>query len=137
MLALVGLALCAANVAITLQRTAIPRELRGSVTSLHALHEKHPGIDDVLLVALDNQAAVQIERELYDQLSIGARIGKAAWSTSLTIDGTPGTILWSVDFRGMSLLMPLVVAGLLVLAFASARFGVSRDGADGDETEGG
>ncbi len=117
----VGLVLVTANLAVTLLRTGIPRSLDGEVTTKRILYEKHPGNDDVLRLEIDAGRPFQVERGLFSRVTVGAKVGKSAWSRSITVDDAQKTIPWSVDFVGMLRIAPLLGAGLVILGYRAMR----------------
>lgn len=108
-----GLGLAGANVWFTAARSTIPLRLEGTVTNTEVRREKHPGRDDVFLIKLQSQPAIQVDEPVYRAMAIGQRVAKPRWSRQLRIDDRTLPLAWSRDCGGMIASMPMV---LLVLA---------------------
>jgi hypothetical protein len=116
----VGGSLAVANVMVTGLRTTIPRSLDAVVAERVVLHEKHPGLDDACLLALDDGRTLQVDPVIYDTVAPRDRLQKAAWEHTLQIDDRTLPLDWSADARGMVCLMPLVVVVMLAQAWWAA-----------------
>lgn len=96
-----------------LLRTAIPRELTGTVTAVERRTEDQPGVDDVWFVTLDGTREVRVERPVGERLETGDVIAKSAWSRELRVDDEPVRLSLSPEARSSLWFVPLVC----VLAF--------------------
>lgn len=96
-----GLGFAAGNLWYSAIRSTIPLELRGEVTKKQRGIEKSPGVDDVYLVTLDNKRVFQVDRMVYESVSVSQTIDKSAWSNKATIDGRTIKLVWSSDFYGL------------------------------------
>ncbi len=103
---IVGLAL--GNLYTTLHRSGIPLGLDGVITRIEIRHEKHPGVDDVPLIWLGNRA-VHLDPEAARELRPGEKIFKRPMESSLQTPRGPVRLHPSRDFKGMAVLMPLIV----------------------------
>lgn len=120
-LALVLLALCVGNVAVTFMRSGIPYDLEGMVRGVERRLEKKPGRDDVYIVTVGKRA-LHLDRDLGARLIPGDLLSKPAWERVLRIGDVTLELAPSRDFRGMVGAMPLVlVLGVLVLVFGRKR----------------
>ena len=119
-LIVLGVVFSCANVWYSASRSTIPLELQGKVTDKRRLLEKHPGIDDVCIVALDGERGFQIDADLYAVLEVGSSINKQAWAKIIEIDGNRVELDWSHDFRGMLTAMPLTMLVCVVLGVMAA-----------------
>jgi hypothetical protein len=124
--------LAGGNIATTLMRTTVPRAFSGRVTGKTALPEKHPGVDDVCLVAIDAGPPIQVEHPAFDRVDVGDTVAKDAWSRTMLVEGEAWRIPWSRDFIGMLILMPALLVLALVLA---ALQGPVRSGRAGSRTD--
>lgn len=100
-------------------RSALPLALDGTVTAVEVRHEKHPGVDDVWMVTLDDAGPRHLDRDVARLLARGAVVEKAAWSSNLTVDGTGHDVGPSRDawvFLGLSPALLLAVTGLGAVA---------------------
>jgi hypothetical protein len=103
------------NLWFTAARSAIPLELRGTVTQKQRLIEKSPGVDDVYIVTIDSGRQIQLDGHVFDAIAEGQSINKLAMTRTLEIEGADFALSWSRDFRGMRWAMPLAVTILVVL----------------------
>jgi hypothetical protein len=100
-------------------RSSLPLALDGTVTSVEVRHEKHPGVDDVWMVALDDRAPRHLDRAVARLLEPGDEVRKDRWSGTLRVAGTAHDVGPSRDarvFLGLSPVLVLAVAGLGVVA---------------------
>lgn len=111
---LLGGMLAAANVWFAAARSTIPLRLNGEVIGMQQRAEKHSGKDDVYLLDLSQHGVVQVDKAVFKELSIGARIRKERWSRQLEHDGKTSTLGWSADLRGMLWTMPASLIVILV-----------------------
>lgn len=116
-LALVVL-LALANVAVTIRRSTIPLSLRGGVSDIQRRFEKHPGMDTVYLITVDEET-IQVDEELALRLDEGDVIEKRAWSTQMDVNRGRTTLDTSTDFDRMLVAMPILVLVTLWLLFGS------------------
>lgn len=95
-----------------LLRTAIPRELSGTVTAVERRTEDQPGVDDVWFVTLDSGTdgarEVRVERPIGERLETGDVIAKSAWRRELRVDDEPMRLSLSPEARSSLWFVPLV-----------------------------
>lgn len=104
------------------ERSTIPAELDGTVTTLELRHEKHPGVDDVWMVSIDDGDLRHVDTEVAVLLSEGARVQKDAWDSTLVVDGSPHQLELTQDARAMLVLAPVLVIVIAALTlFTSLR----------------
>lgn len=93
-------------------RTAIPRELDGTVAAVERRTEDQPGVDDVWFVTLDRGTAgsreVRVERPIGERLETGDVIAKSAWSRNLQVDDEQVRLSLSPEARTSLWFVPLV-----------------------------
>jgi hypothetical protein len=105
-----GLFFILANIWVTANRSLAMRSMEGVVTGMDRRLEKHPGEDDVFLLAWDGGPMVQVDSTLFERLHLGAIVGKEAWSMSIRVDGRQQELSLSRDFWGMlALALPAVI----------------------------
>ncbi|WP_109507183.1 hypothetical protein [Nocardioides speluncae] len=99
-------------------RTAIPRELAGTVTAVDRRTEDQPGVDDVWFVTLDGNREVRVERPIGERLESGDEIVKTAWSRNLHVNDEEVRLSLSPEARASLWFVPLIwlLAGGLTLA---------------------
>ncbi|GAB2858087.1 hypothetical protein GCM10027026_04800 [Myroides odoratimimus subsp. xuanwuensis] len=105
-------------------RSTIPTELHGTVTAVEMRHEKHPGVDDVWLISVDDGGLRHVDSDVADLLEVGASVEKDAWDTTLTVNGDPHPLSLSEHARAMLAFAPvivLVIAALTLLTHLRAR----------------
>lgn len=119
-LAAVALLLAAGNAYETLRRSMLPLALDGRVESEEVRREKHPGIDDVHLLAIDGET-VHVDEPVAGLVTEGDELRKEAWSSTLIIDGTGHDLKLSSDATGMFVVMPLVLVVLPALVLTRGR----------------
>lgn len=105
--------LAVANLWVTFARSLIPNEIHGMAVGLEVRREKHPGVDDVFILHLDEGDFV-VDREVAASFEGGELIDKEAWSSDITVAGDVQHLETSSDFRRMLIAMPLVLALALV-----------------------
>lgn len=111
-----GLFFIVANIWVTANRSLAMRSMEGAVTGMDRRLEKHPGEDDVYLIAWDGGPMVQVDSALFERMQLGSIVEKEAWSMSIRIDGRTEEISLSRDFWGMlALALPAIIV-LLVYA---------------------
>lgn len=117
-------------------RSTIPAELDGTVTTIELRHEKHPGVDDVWMVSVDEGGLRHVDVEVAARLAEGDRLRKNAWDTTLIVEGEPHQLSISDDARAMLALAPLlaVLIGALTL-FSFRRAGEFQRGAMATEDD--
>jgi hypothetical protein len=109
-LALSGVAFAALAAWALVARSTIPVELDGRVTAVQVREEKHPGVDDVWMVAVGDAGFRHIDRDVAALLHEGDPVQKKAWDTTLFIDGHAHELSLSDDARAMLALAPLLAA---------------------------
>jgi len=97
------------------ERSAIPTELNGTVTTLELRHEKHPGVDDVWMVSIDDGDHRHVDTDVAVHLSEGARVQKDAWDSTLVIDGSAHQVELSKDAHAMLVLAPVLAVVISAL----------------------
>lgn len=133
--ALVMTALCFGLVGLwtLVARSAIPLRVDGTVTSIDARQEKHPGVDDEWFVGVDGEER-HLDTALARSLSVGDTVHKGRWSDSLLVNGEPRSLRLSNDAKAMMILAPAVVLACAALAFPGRR-GRRRAPSGGAEDE--
>ena len=125
---LVAVVLFAALAAWSLAvRSTIPMALDGTVTSIETRHEKHPGVDDVWLVAFDGDQR-HLDAEIAEGLSVGDHVAKERWDTRVEVNGEARSLHLSNDSRAMLFLAPILALTAAVLAVPQRRSGAGTTG---------
>ena len=106
-------------------RSAIPLNLHGTVTQVEVREEKHPGVDDVWMVYIDDDPR-HLDAELAADLEVGDRISKDRWETDLVVNDAARELTLSDDARAMFGVAPLSVLLATLLALRGRWF-TSRD----------
>jgi hypothetical protein len=117
----IGVAFALLAVGATISRSLIPHRIDATVADIEVRREKHPGIDDVWLVHLDDGRRIHADAEIARQLSDGAQLTKAPGQTQMTVDGTTLPLAPSHDALGMLWVMPLTLITAIAAAAASLR----------------
>lgn len=118
-LALTGL-LFAALAAWTMgARSTIPTALHGTVTGVEVREEKHPGVDDVWMVYVDDARPTHVDAAVASPLGVGDRVTKDRWDSTLHVDGEPQDLELSDDAQAMMVLAPALGLVMTVLALAA------------------
>lgn len=120
-LLVLAVAFALVSVAAMVSRSAIPHALDGTVAHIEVRREKHPGVDDVWLVHLDDGSRLHVDAATAQRLDEGSRVRKPAWQATLAVDGEPVRLALSDDAIGMLWVMPLTVLSAGVAAAASLR----------------
>jgi len=127
-LLLVAVVLFAALAAWSLAvRSTIPIPLDGTVTSIETRQEKHPGVDDVWLVAIDGDQR-QLDSEIAEGLSVGDHVAKERWDTRLELNGEARSLHLSDDSRAMLFLAPILALTAAALALRQRWSGAGTTG---------
>jgi hypothetical protein len=127
-LLLVAVVLFAALAAWSLAvRSTIPIPLDGTVTSIETRHEKHPGVDDVWLVAIDGDQR-QLDSEIAEGLSVGDHVAKERWDTRLDLNGEARSLHLSDDSRAMLFFAPILALTAAALALPRRWSGAGTTG---------
>jgi hypothetical protein len=121
-----GVAFALLAVSATVSRSLIPHGIDAAVTEIEVRREKHPGIDDVWLVHLDDGRRLHADAEIARRLDDGAQLTKAPGQTQMTIDGTTLPLTLSGDAIGMLWVMPLTLITAIATASASLRMSRTR-----------
>ena len=108
-LLLLGVAFAAVAVGATVSRSLIPRSIDSTVHRVEVRQEKHPGVDDVWLVHLDDQGAVHVDAATARRLEKGMNLRKGAWDTNVRAGDQAIPLTLSSDARAMLWVMPLTV----------------------------
>lgn len=116
-LVLLALIFAGANLWLAAARSTIPLALDTTVLRKETRHEKHPPKDDVCLLHTSSQGTLHVDQEVFDAVTPGERLHKAAWSRQLLRGDQPMALEYSADFRGMLFVMPIFV---LVVVTVSA-----------------
>ena len=127
-LLLVAVVLFAALAAWSLAvRSTIPMALDGTVTSIETRHEKHPGVDDVWLVAIDGDQR-HLDTEIAVGLSVGDHLEKERWDTHRRGEQRGAVAAPEQRSRAMLFLAPILALTAAVLAAAPRRSGAGTTG---------
>ena len=113
-LAVLILAGCLGNVAVTWLRSTIPLQLNGMVDSIELRREKRGGVDDVYLVTVDDET-LQMDTVLGTTLRKGDHVRKDRWSRVLRTSRGPVPLEPSKDAKGMMATMTIIAVTLTVL----------------------
>lgn len=118
---LLGLVFCVANLWYAASRSTIPLNLDGTVTAKRVGTEKHPGLDDAYMVAVNHGALICIDKLPFDAVEIGDYVTKRAWESELRVSGDIVSLTWSRDFHGLVwwLLAAVVIMSLMILLTSS------------------
>lgn len=108
-LVLVGLGLWA-----TFLRSGIPKAMHGVVVRKEVRAEKHPGIDDVHLVTIDERVH-HVDPHVMRHLEPGEEIEKAAWAWHLDARAGRLALRASHEAIGMAIAAPLLLVLVVVL----------------------
>ncbi len=117
----IGVAFALLAVGATVSRSLIPHAIDGTVTAVEVRREKHPGVDDVWLVHLDDGRRIHADAEVARHVSSGARLTTAAGDAQLRVDGTTVDLGLSRDAIGMLWVMPLTILTAAATTAASLR----------------
>ncbi len=79
------------------------------VTNKQIGTEKHPGVDDVYLITLDDSSSIRIDGDLFEKITSGDRLSKQAWQNEIDIAGRTERLEWSRDFYGLLWCMLLAI----------------------------
>lgn len=91
--------------------------MHGKVTKKYLATEKHPGVDDVCLITLDDAPPLRIDAALFDKITSSDTLAKQAWQNEIDISGQVVMLNWSRDFHGLIWCMALavVIMGSMVI----------------------
>ena len=117
-LLLLGALLCGGNLWVTAARSLIPLQIDAVIEGMEKRREKHPGIDDVFLLRLEQAGEFEVDQAVYDSVALGEKLTKSAWSRQLTHDRQTLQLRWSRNVIGMLWTMP---GALIVLAVTGSR----------------
>ena len=120
-LVLTGLLFAAVAAWTLVERSMIPVEVDGTVTAIEVRPEKHPGVDDVWMIRVDDEGPRHVDADVAHLLHEGARVEKEAWTTDLTVDGEHHALTLSDDARAMLVLAPMSGLALVALALTTHR----------------
>lgn len=101
------------------ERSTIPTELDGTVTAIELRHEKHPGVDDVWMVAVGDDRPRHVDTDVAALLVEGDRVEKDAWDNTLSVNGESHRLALSDDARAMLIFAPLVALVIAALTLAT------------------
>jgi hypothetical protein len=116
-----GIAFALLAVGATVSRSLIPHGVDAIVSAVEVRREKHPGVDDVWLVHLDDGRRLHVDAALASRLREGSRVAKARGETQVAVDGAPVVLDFSRDALGMLWVMPLTLLSGAAAAAASLR----------------
>lgn len=116
-LLLIGLACAVGNLWYAAARSTIPLSVKGEVIGKRVGVEKHPGVDDVYLVTLDRGEPLRVDKQIFDQLSVGDGVYKVAWKTEMAIDDRILPLQLSRDFYGLLWCMLSAVVIMLSMVY--------------------
>lgn len=119
LLLVIGVLLAAGNLWFAAARSLIPLSLDNRIQKAELRWEKHPGVDDVHLIWLDDGRVLQVDLPISKVptagvLSEGVQVQKASWARTVRLDGREMQLDWSADFRGLVKCMPVFLAVLAV-----------------------
>jgi hypothetical protein len=126
-----ALAFSAGNLWFAAARSTIPLALNGLVLEKRTLPEKHPGLDDVLMLDLSANRTIQVDREVFRVVAVGDRIQKERWNRDLLINNQPAKLAWSADLLGMCTVMPSVLL-IFAVTIAIVAFRNSKEQTSGE-----
>ena len=109
-LTLLGFALCVGNVLISASRTTIPLAIEGTVTGKKLLYEKKKGVDDVYMIFLGRSARYQVDKTVFNAVSVNTRLEKNKWTKFLTVGTSVVPLSWTTEVQSM--LCVMIVAAL-------------------------
>lgn len=109
------------SIAVTISRSLIPHRLEGIVADVEVRHEKHPGVDDVWLIHLENGRSLHVDATIATQLREDALVRKSAGEATLSVDGERVPLTLSDDAAGMLRVMPLTLLCAVGATLASLR----------------
>ena len=114
--ALLALALLfsAMGLATAARRSLIPTAVHGRVTNIEVRREKHPGRDDVYLVAVEGRSRV-VDRPVAEVVATGDQVDKDRWDARLQTSRGSRPLRYSDDVRGLLATLPVVLAAVLWL----------------------
>lgn len=104
----------AGNFSSVFARSGIPYGFEGRITSIERRLEKHPGVDDVWLVAIDGKA-VHLDSLVAESLRAGDVVSKERLSARLRTPREQVRLQPSRDFWGMVFLTVFLGAAFLLL----------------------
>jgi hypothetical protein len=113
--------LAAGNIWCAAARSLIPLALNDRVDRIELRREKHPGKDDVYLIALHGGSVLQIDQPVAEAMAIGSSVKKDAWSRTIQVDSRVVDLSWSADFQGMIKAMPAILAVVVAAAAWAGR----------------
>ena len=120
-LLLLALALCVGNLTFTFLRSTIPFELDGRVSDIVFITEKHPGIDDIYVLTVEDRD-LRVDPDVAREVEVGDELRKNSWSSEMLIgrEGSERTLQIepSRDFNRMAFVMPIVALAIATLLFA-------------------
>ncbi|MFO0914735.1 MAG: hypothetical protein U0795_17385 [Pirellulales bacterium] len=119
LLLVIGVVLAAGNLWFAAARSLIPLSLDNRIQKTELRWEKHPGVDDVRLIWLDDGRVLQVDLPISEApaagvLSEGVLVQKTSWARTMRLGGKEMQLDWSADFRGLVKCMPVVLAVLAV-----------------------
>lgn len=100
-------------------RSTIPTDLDGTVTGIELRHEKHPGVDDVWMISVNDGDLRHVDNDVAALLDVGGTVEKSAWETTLTVNGEPQPLSLSDDARAMLVLAPIIAVVIAALTLAT------------------
>lgn len=107
-LALAGIAFAALATWTLVDRSTIPSAIDGTVTAREVRQEKHPGVDDVWLIAVDDGRLRHVDASVAGTLKVGDTLHKSRWDSALFVNGQPRRVQLSRDARAMLWLGPAI-----------------------------
>ena len=116
--------LAGVNTWFTAARSTIPLALDTTVLRKDVRRKKHEGRDDVYLLELTRLGQIQVDREIYESVSVGEILKKKRQSHELLHDDRLLLLDWSRDHQGMLAAMPMclgILAALLATALNASR----------------
>ncbi len=110
-LLLLGLLFMAGNLFVTLGRSTILWKLDTTVVAKEIGREKHPGLDDVHWLVIDDGSRLHVDGVVWEQVREGDRLRKDRFSSELLLNDVLVPLSVSGEFCGMV----VVVGGLLIV----------------------
>ena len=123
-LVLTGVLFAALAAWTLVDRSTIPGEFQGTVTAIELRHEKHPGVDDVWMISINDGELRHVDSDVAALLEEGDRVRKDAWDPTLVVDGESHLLSLSDDARAMLGFAPTlagVIAALTLLTHRQTR----------------
>ena len=132
-LAFTGVLFAALAAWTLVDRSTIPAELQGTVTAVELRHEKHPGVDDVWMVSVDDGGLRHVDSAVAALLDEGDRVHKGAWDTLLVVNDQAHPLGLNEHAPRMLALAPVLALAVGALTLLTHRRS-NRRGPPGDSS---